>query len=591
MERHYSIEKSVQMLISLLKQHNIRKIVASPGNTNLSFVWSVENDPWFEVYSSVDERSAAYIACGLAQQTGEPVVISCTGATASRNYIPGLTEAFYSKIPVLAVTATQGNERIGHLIAQVMDRTAIQNDIAVLSEYIPSPRNEEEEWSNNVKINRALLALRHRGGGPVHLDFQTTYPRDYSVKECAEARAIFRTSPLDPARNPGNEFPAIDKDARIAVFIGRHDDFTKEETEAIDRFCGKYNAVVFCDHTSGYKGRYRVLLPLITTQTMASFGVNHVDLLIHMGEVSGAYMTIVPRRVWRVSPDGELKDFYRTLSRVFEMQPLHFFSHYAPAGEKNPAKDAYLSECLGILDEIRAGIDTAALPFSNIWIASQTASRIPEGSVVHLGILNSLRAWNMFDFPPSVASTSNTGGFGIDGVLSTLVGASLASPEKLFFCIMGDLAFFYDMNVAGNRHVGRNIRVLLINNGKGTEFRNYNHLGALFGDDADHYIAAAGHYGNKSHDLVRHYAEDLGFEYLKADGKQEFLDNLDRFLSPLAPESRPMIFEVFTTSEDESNALKMMNETAKSTKGAAKKILKDAIGQKGIKLAKSIFGK
>lgn len=206
MEHHYSVEKSVQMLISLLKQHNIRKIVASPGNTNLSFVWSVENDPWFEVYSSVDERSAAYIACGLAQQSNEPVVISCTGATASRNYIPGLTEAFYSKIPVLALTSTQGNERIGHLFAQVMDRTSIQNDIAIASEYIPCPRNEEEEWSNNVKINRALLALRHHGGGPVHLDFQTIYPRDYSVKECPKARAIFRTSFIDPESNPEISF-------------------------------------------------------------------------------------------------------------------------------------------------------------------------------------------------------------------------------------------------------------------------------------------------------------------------------------------------------------------------------------------------
>ena len=204
MEHFYSIEKSVQILISLLKQHNIRKIVASPGTTNLSFVASAMQDPWFEIYSSVDERSGCYIACGLAFQSKEPVVISCTGATASRNYMPGLTEAFYSKLPILAITATQGNNKIGHLVAQVLDRTQIQNDVAVLSESITASINEEEEWSNNVKINRALLALRHHGGGPVHLDFQTIYPRDYSVKECPETRAIFRTSPIDPVSNPGN---------------------------------------------------------------------------------------------------------------------------------------------------------------------------------------------------------------------------------------------------------------------------------------------------------------------------------------------------------------------------------------------------
>ena len=64
-------------------------------------------------------------------------MLSCTGATASRNYLPGLTEAYYRKLPILAVTSTQIISRIGHHIAQVIDRRSIQNDVALLSEYIP----------------------------------------------------------------------------------------------------------------------------------------------------------------------------------------------------------------------------------------------------------------------------------------------------------------------------------------------------------------------------------------------------------------------------------------------------------------------
>lgn len=74
----------------------------------------------------------------------------------------------------------------------------------------------------------------------------------------------------------------------------------------------------------------------------------------------------------------------------------------------------------------------------------------------------------MFEVPGSVQSFCNVGGFGIDGDISSLVGASLVHPEKLYIGIVGDLAFFYDMNVVGNRHVGNNIRIMLINNGKGT---------------------------------------------------------------------------------------------------------------------------
>ena len=113
----YTNEKNVQIVLALLKAHNIRKVVASPGATNITVVASMQQDPWFEMYSSVDERSAAYIACGLAEESGEPVVLSCTGATASRNYEPGMTEAYYRKLPILALTSTQNTNRIGHLIA------------------------------------------------------------------------------------------------------------------------------------------------------------------------------------------------------------------------------------------------------------------------------------------------------------------------------------------------------------------------------------------------------------------------------------------------------------------------------------------
>ncbi|MBQ7629074.1 MAG: 2-succinyl-5-enolpyruvyl-6-hydroxy-3-cyclohexene-1-carboxylate synthase, partial [Selenomonadaceae bacterium] len=98
METHYTKELNALMLISLLKAHGIRKIIISPGTTNIALSASVQSDPYFELYSSVDERSAAYMACGMAAESGEPVVLSCTGATASRNYIPALTEAFHRKL-------------------------------------------------------------------------------------------------------------------------------------------------------------------------------------------------------------------------------------------------------------------------------------------------------------------------------------------------------------------------------------------------------------------------------------------------------------------------------------------------------------
>lgn len=84
MDKYYTSERNVQIVLALLKAHGIRKVIASPGTTNITLVASMQQDPFFEMYSSVDERSAAYMACGLAAESGEPVVLSCTGATASR---------------------------------------------------------------------------------------------------------------------------------------------------------------------------------------------------------------------------------------------------------------------------------------------------------------------------------------------------------------------------------------------------------------------------------------------------------------------------------------------------------------------------
>ena len=100
----YTTEKNIQILISLLKQYGIKKVIASPGATNYTFVGSIQNDPFFEMFSCVDERSAAYLAIGMCDECDEPIVLSCTGATASRNYMTGMTEAYNRKLPIIAIT-------------------------------------------------------------------------------------------------------------------------------------------------------------------------------------------------------------------------------------------------------------------------------------------------------------------------------------------------------------------------------------------------------------------------------------------------------------------------------------------------------
>lgn len=581
MDTFYTSEKNVQILIRLMKEHGIRKIIASPGATNVCFVASVQQDPYFEIYSSVDERSAAYIACGLAEESGEAVALSCTGATASRNYISGLTEAYYRKLPIIAITSTQRIGRIGHNIPQVIDRTVQLNDIVKKSVQVQTVKDKEDEWSCNILINQAILELFRNGGGPVHINLETDYSDDYSVKQLPEAKVIKRIYVND------KDWPQLEG-KRVGIFVGAHSKWSKELTEAVDDFCGTYDAVVVCDHTSNYKGKYRTLVNLVTSQSQYYSKLRDMDVMIHIGNISGAYIYLNPKEVWRVNPDGEVCDTFGRLSNVFSMKEIDFFEKYAVKGiEKKDYFNAWKEE----IDRIESKI--CNLPFSNIWIAQQTIKQLPAKSVLHLGILNSLRSWNFFESNPELLVYSNTGGFGIDGCVSSLIGASLWDSEKIYYGVVGDLAFFYDMNALGNRHIGNNIRLMIINNGRGIEFRNYNHKAAKFGEETDKYIAAAGHYGNKSLQLIKNYAEDLGFEYLSASSKEEYLQNIGKFVEK-GKVDKPIIFEVFTTTKDESDALNIINNLEvqpSSSTDKVKKFAKNIVGESGVDTLKKLLKK
>lgn len=583
MDFHYTSIRNQQIVISLLKAKGIRKVIASPGTQNMSIVASMQQDSFFQMYSAADERSAAYMACGLSAESGEPVVLSCTGATASRNYIPGLTEAFYRHLPIVAITSTERTIMAGHNIAQVIDRSEIQKDVAKISVLARAVYNDDDAWDCMIQVNKALLELNHHGKGPVHINLEKVGGDDFSNKDLPSARNIERIM-------PNQNFPDL-INKKVAVFVGSHQRWSDELSEAVDAFCGVYDAVVFCDQTSNYKGKYRVNFSLTASQIWYNSPLLNTDIIIHLGEVSGDYyqqgrLGRNTKEVWRVSEDGEIKDTFKKLKYVFEMSEQDFFEYYTAGKIEN--RQLYLEQCK--VENERIYTKIPELPFGNIWIALQMFPSIPKNTIMHFGILNSLRSWNFVELPQSVLSYSNVGGFGIDGGVSALIGSSLAFKEKIHIGIFGDLAFFYDMNVLGNRHVGNNVRIMLINNAKGSEFRLYHHPASAFGDEADKYIAAGGHYGQKSPLLVKHYAEDLGFDYLTASNKDEFTSQYKKFLNPQITD-KPILFEVFTEAQNESNALKIVNEIEKSKKNKHKDVIKKIIGEKTAHSVKRIIDK
>ena len=555
-------------------------MIASPGTTNACLVSSMQSDPFFEIYSAPEERSGAYMACGMAAESGEPVVLSCTGATASRNYMPALTEAFYRKLPILTVTSSRRNAYIGHNCDQVTDRTVLPNDVAKISVQMPIVLDDVSEWNCIINANKAVLELYHRGGGPAHINLETTYSKK-KVADIQPVRIIRRFMKYD-------EFPNITAQ-RVCIFVGAHVEMDDKLERAISEFCKKYNGIVLCDHTSNYRGEYRAFCNIVANQYYWKSTIQNVELMVHIGDISSSDYKIQAKEVWRVNPDGEIRDTFQKLYNVFEMKEVEFFEYYNKKKQDYSNSElliAYHQEEKEILSRM------PEFPFSNIWIASVTAKKLPSNSVLHLGIRNSLRSWNYFDTQETVTGYSNTGGFGIDGSLSTVIGAALCHPDRLYYCVLGDLAFFYDMNALGNRHVPSNIRILVVNNGLGFEMKfpaswGYSIANSI-GVSEDNYVCAAGHYS--SPDLIKSYVYGLGFEYLKVSTKEQYLDCLPKIVSN-EKQDRTLVVEIVVNSENEDAALNLIGSIMVDESNAAKAAIKKAIGKKGIDAIKKMMGR
>lgn len=542
----YAKSENVKIVLSLLKQHGIRHVVVSPGGTNIPVAQGLQEDDFFTCHSVVDERSAMYYAIGLYLELGEPVAATCTSAQATRNYIPGLTEAYYKHVPILAITCSKHPRHTYQEYMQAPDQTSLPRDAVKKSFALPHVVTTQDRLFAVRLANEGILELTHHGTGPVQLNLPIVDSERLAFEEIdlPVVRKIER-------HKPGSDWNGTLTGKKIMVVAGEHRRYHPSTVAEILRFTENYDAIVYTNLLSNLSGSGCVAGNLtLSAMSQAYFNKELCpDIIITIGGQTGDYplfgkLCNAPKSVehWRVSIDGDVVDTYDKLTHIFECSTIDFFRRYNEKAVGQEPEHTYLSAWEEHLKKNKYDVE---LPLSNIYVAQQLHRLLPKGSNLNLAILNSLRSWSFFPVDSSVDCFSPVAAFGIDGAMSMTIGQSVAS-DKLCFLVTGDLAFFYDMNSMGIRDVRPNLRILLINNGRGTEF-------TVWGKQAleyDNYISAANHYGS-----IEGWCTDCGFKYLKAKNKQEFSDHVAEFVSQ---SERPIVFEVKTDSEDEAKALSIM---------------------------------
>ena len=242
----YTNVRNVQILISLLKQFNIKYFVNSPGTRNTPLVHSIEQDPFFKCYSIVDERSAAYFALGLSESLDEPVCVTCTAATATCNYMPAIKEAYERNIQLIALTSDRESYSMFHMQDQSINQIDMYKGYINYSVDIPSILNQADEWFANRSINEALLELNHTRKGPIQINYHVPSWGAFCIKDIPKERKITRFD-----KNNFNWKEAKEKlsGKKILFFCWMNYNNSNEELkEKIKLFYNKYNVAVVFDN-------------------------------------------------------------------------------------------------------------------------------------------------------------------------------------------------------------------------------------------------------------------------------------------------------------------------------------------------------
>ena len=550
----YSIARNVPIVIALLKAHGINQLVLSPGGTNAAFVRGVQDDPFFNCFSIVDERSALYFAIGIYLSTGKPVAVCCTSAQATRNYIPGLTEAYYKHVPILAITFSKHPQYTYQEYMQAPDQTSLPNDAVRKTYSLPYVSNEHDRMHCERLVNEAILDLTHIVPAPIQLNvpmLDTELSQD-DKPELPAVKVIRRYSDTD-LRNVhfGNK--------KILIVVGENRGLNDE---SIIKFASSTNTAIYVNHLSNMRNGYTVcgnLLLSVINQEI--FDESYCpDILITIGGQTGDYPLYhklaeskVAYEHWRVSEKGDVVDTYDHLTRVYECSYDTFFS----AIDGVETMHAYLDKWKETMSLYNTEIE---LPLSAAFVAQQLCKIIPDGSYVNFSILNSLRNWNLFEIKNKVNCFCNVGAFGIDGCMSTFLGQSVMVND-LCYMFIGDLSFFYDMNSLGIRHIKNNVRIVLINNNGGVEFK----LGGTPEKNAktDKYIAAAGHFKT-----AEGWALTNNFAYYAIRSKDDFFATKESLLKKT---ELPCLYEVFIEDKDDSTAYSLLMK-ANDTRSFTKKV-------------------
>jgi len=499
-------------LTQLCVDQGITDFIVAPGSRSAPLTSALAQQAGLRCRVVYDERAAGYIALGLAQQSGRLVGLVCTSGTAAVNLAPAVVEAFYQGVPLLVLTADRPAEWIDQQDNQAIRQRGLYEPHTRASYELPVDlAHPDARWHAVRILNEAIERARSPLPGPVHINVplrEPLYPElarseignhpggtgqssviELARSEIGQSRAegsrlieVLPSSPQLSAQAWDNLLAAWQVATRKLIVAGMYspDERLRQALHGLSQqpdvaVIADITANLFPDGTPLHHGD-----AILGTRREETLRRLQPDLVISFGgPVTSKYVKqfvrgYPPQAHWRVQPAGVAPDTYQTLTHVVPIQPGDFFSELAQRVRNLPAPPGYAAawQRLETVTAQSVGDFLKTASFGEFQAMQRIMQALPPSSRVQVGNSMPIRYANLIGH---VAETrlgsvnSNRGTSGIDGTVSTAVGAALASND-LTTLIVGDLGFFYDRNGLWHAHLPANLRIVLLNNHGGGIF-------------------------------------------------------------------------------------------------------------------------
>lgn len=549
-------------IVELCALHGIKEAVICPGSRSAALTLAFARNAKINTRVIADERSAAFVALGMALQSGETVALVCTSGSAALNFAPAVAEAYFQEISLLILTADRPPEWIHQYDGQTIFQKEIYGKHVKKSFDMPVDYSHKDaQWQIERISNEAINSIQSAPKGPVHINIPIREPFYPETNEriFPNVRKVnfFKKNTQLNSNDWSDLLDIWDKSERKLIAIGQNSIDLNDELSGLME---EENVVVLADIISNVCVEGKI--------TSHDFFLNRIedlgpDLLITSGKsfISKSFKQFIRNQKityhWHIQEHSDLIDPTQSITHKIEVDPKYFFKELLGSLEARKLKNGddddendYLLEWTGYeevslryLNKFLNNVD-----FGELKATAMLLEALSSESVLHLGNSMPVRYANILGgiSKEGFQVSSNRGTSGIDGIVSTAIGQALKT-NKMVVCLVGDVSFFYDSNALFFGDIPQNLRIVMINNGGGNIFR------IIDGPSKQEELES--HFVTNQTRNGESLANESGIRYLKATNMIEMAEALEIIIKG---DQKAALLEVFTDGEADAEIFKAL---------------------------------